>query len=466
MIYLSLITAVLSSAVNRFVSLSYYKGDIQRAVVYLASSFWGLLGISAVIFLLSVIFSLFIEKIFNIPSGYENQTRWLFLLIVCSSLITALNSTYSVSYFILHKFYWMDIFATISKFFQVAIIVLGFRYVSASLVFVGWGTVACSFCALLLMAVFDYYLMPALRINYSKFDLKACREMADMGFGVIVNQFGALLYLNSDLIVINILLGSAATGRYGPIVLWATLIRMISVIITKQFSPIVMELISKEDYGTLLSCLSRVTNLVGLTIGLPACLICGFSMPLLKLWLGADFVDLYKLMILLVLGQILPYSMGTIFGVFQGLNTLKIPGRVTLLAGVLNIILVVILIKYTPLGIYGAGIATLIAVFAKSVLFNVIYLSRLLKFNPWKIWSSLIRGCLPAVVFTIILFVFSRCVKIDHLFTLSIYGILSSLVYCIVIYRFSMNAEDRRFSLRVFKADKLLSPQAVEFIVK
>jgi hypothetical protein len=113
-------------------------------------------------------------------------------------------------------------------------------------------------------------------------------------------------------------------------------------------------------------------------------MLCTNSKPLLLLWLGDDFVGLYKLIILLVLGQIVPYSLGNIFSIFRGLNTLKTPGCVTILAGVLNIVLAVILIKYALLATCGAGIATVIAVFSKSVLFNVIYLSRLLKFNPFS----------------------------------------------------------------------------------
>jgi len=150
--------------------------------------------------------------------------------------------------------------------------------------------------------------------------------------------------------------------------------------------------------------------------------LCTNSKPLLLLWLGDDFVGLYKLMILLVLGQIVPYSLGNIFSIFRGLNTLKTPGYVTILAGVLNIVLVVILIKHTPLAIYGAGIAMVIAVFSKSALFNVIYLSRLLKFNPWKIWSAMIGGCLPAVVFTAALVFLSDYLDIDRLVNLVIYG--------------------------------------------
>jgi membrane protein EpsK len=360
----------------------------------------------------------------------------------------------------------MDIFGIFSKVVQVAVIVLCFRYVSASLAFVGWGTAVSSLCVLGLTIIFAYILMPEIKITLSEFDFKAFREMTSMGSGVLINQLGGLLYMNSDLIVINILMGATATGMYGPIVQWATLIGTIAAVVTRSFDPLVMELLAKGDYETLKSNLFRLTKMLGLILGLPICLVCGFSKPLLLLWLGKDFVNLYKLMILLTLGQIIPYSLGTVFGIFRGLNTLKIPGVVTIVAGVFNVILAVILIKYTPLGMYGAGIATIIAVFWKGVLFNIIYLSRQLKFSSWKMWDALIIGCSPAVIFTVIIFIISGYMAIDHPLRLFIYGAIFSLIYCIVVYRLFMNKVDRRFTLRILKADRLLLPQIVELMVR
>lgn len=464
--YLGLLTSVLSASVGRYVSLYYFKGEIEQANTYLSSGFWGVIALSAAVLLASGVLALGLDKVFNVPVGYEGQARWLFLLVVGASLIAALNSLYGRSCFIQHKFYWLDIFGVLSKFFQVAVIVLGFTYVSKSLAFVGWGAVATSLTALLMTATLDRFVMPELRIHYNRFNYRACKEMLGMGAGVSLNQFGSLLYLNSNLIVINILLGSTATGQYGPIVQWAVLIRTLAGMITRLFGPMVMELIAKEDFEALKHYLFTLIKFLGLILGLPICLVCGFSRPLLTLWLGEEFAGLDKLMILLVLGQIVPYSLGTIFAVFKGLNTLKLPGIVTIAAGVANIILSVILVKYTPLGIYGAGIATLITVFAKGVLFNVLYLAKIMKFNPSKIWMSLITGCTPAAVFTALVYWFSTAVSVNSVIWLMAYGTLFGVVYGVVVFRLLLNTSERKFALRVLKLDLLLPAGLVAAIVR
>lgn len=464
--YLGLLTTVLSSSVARYVSLHYYKGEIEQANIYLSSAFWGLIGICGVVLAGAAAFSPFLQVVFNVPAGYESQTRGLFLLVIAASLLAALKSLYGRSCFILHKFYWLDLLTIASNIVRVAIIVLGFTYISKSLVFVGWGTLVSALFALALTALVDMLILPELKIRYRRFNWTACKEMIAMGTGVSINQFGALLYLNSDLIVINILLGSLATGQYGPFVQWAFLIRTLAAVVMRLFDPVVMELVANKDYDLLLDHLFRLTKLLGLIIGLPILLVSGFSKPLLLLWLGEDFSDLYKLMILLVLGQIVPYSLGNIFSIFRGLNTLYIPGVVTVAAGVANIVLSVILIKYTPLGIYGAGIATVIAVFAKSVLFNVIYLSKIMQFNPWKIWISIIKGCLPAGVGTVLLLVFSNMVHVNTIAELGGYGALFGVVYSLICFKLVLDQRDRVFCLRVFKADRYLSPRMINYLQK
>jgi membrane protein EpsK len=456
--YLALLTMVLSESANRYVSLSYYKGDIDQANLYLSSAFRGLMCIFAFIMLGAVGFTPFLGKVFSIPSGHESEVRALFLLVIVSSLIAVLNGLYGRSCFLLHKFYWLDLFGVFAKILQVAVLVLGFTYFSKSLIYVGWGAVASSLFVLLLTALLDRFILPELKINYGRFDYIACKKMIRMGIEMSVNQFGALLYLNSDLILINIFLGSTATGQYGAIVQLTVIIETLASVVTRLFGPLSMELIALHDFETLKSNLFTLIKFLGLILGLPVFLLCGFSKPFLSLWLGDEFIGLYPLVVLLVMGQIIPQSLGTLFGIFKGLNTLKIPGIVTIVVGIINILLAIFLIKYTSLGIYGTAIAALLAVFGKNVMFNIMYLSKLIKFKPWKMWFSIIVGCSPAVIFTLITFELSSYIDLNDWVKLSIYGLAFSVVYVGIVFAIVLNRAERLFVVRVLKLDKVLSP--------
>ena len=464
MAYMGLLTRVLASAVERYVALSYFKLDIGRANVYLSSGFWGLAAISLAVTAAAIALTPLLSGLLHVPAQYERQVTWLFLLVVGATIASAFTSLYGRSCFLLQKFYWLDVFSVLSKILQVVLLVAAFRYISESLVFVGLAALGAALFRLLSTALLDRFMLPELTIEYRAFNWKACRELLGMGADVMIWELGALLYLSADLIVIGMLLGSTATGQYGPIVQWVVLIRSLAVAVGRPFGPVVMELLAKENYASLIGHICTVTKLLGLIIGLPVFLIAGFSRPLLSLWLGDEFAELYKLMVLLILSQCIPYSLGFLFAVFKGLNKLRAPSVVTLAAGVANVILSVILIRYTGLGIYGAGIATAIVVLGKGALFNVLYLSRLLNCSASRMWLALGKGCLPSIAFAACVLWISRYLNIDNLWTLIAYGVAVSLLYCLVVFRAVMTKPERLLVLNVLKAHRFLSPRAIAVI--
>ena len=297
---------------------------------------------------------------------------------------------------------------------------------------------------------------PELSIDWRLFDYNALKEMVVLGAGVLVNQFGALLFMNSDLIIINIILGSAATGKYAPIVQWAILMRTLAGVITRSFGPVVMELLAKNEYEALIRYFNRIVKMLCLILGLPACVICGLSKPLISVWIGDEYADLYKLMILLVLGQLLPYSLGTIFAIFKGMDKLKLPSIITICAGVGNVLLSIILIKTTPLAIYGAGVATIVAVLSKNVFFNIYYLGKILNYNPISTWKSIFSSIVPVVILSFLAFWLLSFVEIDDYVSLLSYGIIIGTCYFIIVYFLIFNVDDKKLFLKVTKIDKVM----------
>jgi hypothetical protein len=118
------------------------------------------------------------------------------------------------------------------------------------------------------------------------------------------------------------------------------------------------------------------------------------------------------------------------------------------------------------LGIYGPGIATIISVVIKGVLFNVIYLSYILEFNPLRLWTVLIKGCLPSAAFSGFIFYYEACYPIHTVSSLIGNGILFSLFYCLFVYRFVMSLPEKQFCIRVFKFNKLFSAKFVEALLR
>lgn len=69
-------------------------------------------------------------------------------------------------------------------------------------------------------------------------------------------------------------------------------------------------------------------------------------------------------------------------------NKLKVPGLISLLCGILNVFLAVVLIKFTPLGILGIAVSSTVIMILRYVIFNPIYAAYCLNFPLTSFYKS------------------------------------------------------------------------------
>lgn len=75
--YSSLITIALNSMAGRFISIEYYKGNIEKSNKYFSSVFFGNLIIGAIIFVFSCILVIYLDLFINIPSELVSDVKLL-----------------------------------------------------------------------------------------------------------------------------------------------------------------------------------------------------------------------------------------------------------------------------------------------------------------------------------------------------------------------------------------------------
>lgn len=266
-----------------------------------------------------------------------------------------------------------------------------------------------------------------------------------------INQVGTLLYLSTDLIIINLLLGPEQCGRYGPLVLLVSLLSMLGSAISNVFTPIAYEYIAQKKEDALARHAKRSTKFMGLVIALPIGLFCGFSTPMLTQWLGISFAELSPLMWLLVGPCIINITVRPLFSIYRGMNKVKVPAIVILAGGVSNVLLSILLIKYAGLGLYGAALASVFCLTSKNLFFTPIYVAHHLGQAKHTFFEDMV----PAVVMTILLslagFGLSRMYDLSSLPLLCIAALPLVIVYLLIFYWVAINKEDRRFLLSVLR---------------
>ena len=447
--YLSLLTLSLNGAVGRFLSIDLQKGDLHSANRTFNTSLLGVLGIALVLLPLLAIFSFLVPRIFHIPSGETRSAQFLFFFILLSFLITQIGAGFSVSSWAKSRFDLRNRILIFSNVLRLVVIVSFFTWMKPGAWQVGLAVLITSlyvFCG-------DWFLWrkltPELSIAPRQFDLSQVRQLFGMGGWLVVDQVGSLLLLNIELIVANTLLGDEAAGIYGSLLLFSILLQGIAGTISVVFTPTYVARYAEGDFEGIHRFSVRVVRLIGLGMGLPAGLLCSLGAPLLGLWLGEAFRSWGGLLALLSFHLAVNLAIQPLFGIRTAYNKVKVPGIMTLLAGILNIILAVFLTSRW--GLYGLALNGAISLSLRNLIFTPLYNARIQNLP----WHTYLTALLPAFFGTAAVaglgYMFSLIISSTNWIELILMTISITMIYTVLAAMFGLDAEEREFIAQLFK---------------
>src|SRR6185503_14745396 len=240
-------------------------------------------------------------------------------------------------------------------------------------------------------------LTPSLGISLGKFDWTLFRNLCSTGGWVIISQLGVILYLNIDLLLANRLFGPEQAGRYAAVLALPALLRSLATAVGGIFPPTMYHIYSRGDIDGLVIYLNRAIKFVGLVMALAIGLICGFSEPLLRLWLGAAFGNLAPLLFIMAIHLCLNLSMYPLYAVPLAANRMRTQGLVALGVGIGNLLLALFLAQVCGWGLYGLAVAGAIMLTIRYFLFTPLYAARILQ-RPYR---TFFRSVPPIVLATL-----------------------------------------------------------------
>ena len=441
--YFNLFTMSISNAVSRFVAIHLGRDELEQSNVYFNSALSALVVLCGLLLIPAIVLSVSLSKVFQVPAGFETDTGWLFFFVVSSSFITAATSPFLVSTFVTHRFDLANLVRMLSYFLRLAIIVLCFTYLSPLLKYVGLSYFAVATFVLVCSVLLTKRLTPQLQVRWKLFNRKALLKIGRMSSWIAVNQVGALLYLSIGFILINLFLGPEQCGRYAPIALWVSLLGTLGGAMRDVFTPIAFEYIAHCKLGVLALQMRRSTKFIGLIMGFPVGLLCGLSTPILKRWLGPSFADLGPLAWLLVGPWLVNITIKPMFAIYRGLDKVKVPAIVTIIGGIINVLLSILLVRYTDLGIYGVALSLSLCLTLKNLFFTPIYAAMITAQHKTAFIREIFPGLGMAALVSLVALALSRMyalAAIPHLLTVSV---LMIMVYAPLCYGLILNKQER-----------------------
>ena len=437
--YVGLIAQSLNTSVSRYLTVDLQRGDFKKANITFNTSLFGIIGIILVLIPIIFVVSNYMPNFFQAPLDQKNDVILLFLGVMGAFLVKTLSSVYGVSLFAYNRLDVQNIINIINVFVQVGLIVLLFSAFSPNLSYVGLSYLIGALVASIITIYASKNVNPHLKVNYTDFRTSQLKEMAGMGNWIIVNQIGALLFLQVDLIVVNKLFGPTAGGEYATILMWSTLLRSMAGMLAGVLTPIILTYYAKNQFEQIITISKSAVKLMSLTMALPLGLICGFAPQLLSLWVGPEFMKLAPLMWILLPHLIINLSVLPLFSIIVSFNKVRIPGLVTLFMGVGNFLLAITIPYITGWGYYGVAVAGFLMLTMKNSLFIPWYATRVIGVSKHTFTKSIFSGVVSMVAIIGIITILNHYLNISTLISLISASVAITLIYLSIIWFAGLN---------------------------
>jgi O-antigen/teichoic acid export membrane protein len=441
--YVAIVVQSLNSTVSRFLTIDLQKNDYWAANRTFNTAFYGLSFVIALMIPIVLIVAYYIPTLFNVPAGEETSAIILFVCACLAFFIRSLNGTFTVQLFAYNRLDLINAVNLVNLLFQVGLTVLLFWQIGPSLVFVGVGYLGGAIVASTVAILLAKRVCPHLHLSTGSFDRSRVKDIGGMGSWVFINQIGALLFLQIDLIVVNILFGATAAGEYSIVLIMGNQLRSIAGVLSGVITPVILTFYAKDHIETMIRVTRSAVKLMGLSMALPIGLVCGFAPQILTVWVGAEYAFLAPLMILLSVHLIINLAVFPLFSINTAYNMVRLPGIITLILGVVNFVLAVILSLFTGWGYYGVAAAGAIVLTFKNAFFTPWYAAKVLGIGSPTFTRALLPGLIAGLLVGVIAVVLGIFFPLSALTPLLIAMMVLSLLYCIFMWRIGLSADER-----------------------
>jgi membrane protein EpsK len=274
------------------------------------------------------------------------------------------------------------------------------------------------------------------------FNWSMCKKLSSTGWWEVVSRVGVMLYMSIDLLLANRIFGAECGGRYAAVLQLPALLRSCCYAAGTIFAPTMYQIYGRKDIDGLVIYLNRSIKFLGLLLALPIGLMCGFSEPLLRIWLGPQFSGMSLLLSLMSIHLCVNLSVFPLYNLPLVANRVKTPGLATLGIGVGNLILALCLTGILSWGLYGLAAAGAIMLTIRNLVITPLYSAYIIR-RPYR---TFYRHILTVFLATTLTIAFCRlvlkCHPISAWTDLALAGIVVSLTFAAVIY-LSISAEER-----------------------
>lgn len=428
--YTSIFSSAISSMAGRFVTNAYYRKEIEDSKGYFNSVFVGYLVFSALFTVIGLVLVIFVEYFLTVPNYLLSEVRWLFFFAVIAMAIQMATNAYPLGTYVKNLSYLNSLRDTTSNVIRVFTLLLLFYYLRPSIVYMSLSAL----CATIVTASYNIYfkkkLLPEIDVNFRKYySWSFLWEVVSSGMWSSLNALSCILSSNINILFTNIFLDAEQTADYAIANTIPNLMATISSTIAITFTPNFNILYAKGKISDMVSEVKKSIKLLCFILIIPVSYCIVNADLIFKIWVPNAYNDRILIASLIILlFTFFGLFVNPLFSIFTITNKRKYPSLVLLFVGGLNLLTMLILLRYTTMGVYAIALSGTVFLFLRDVLFTPIYAARCLKVSKWTFYPILFKGCIATGIACIIVY-FVRMLFVE----ISILNLLLSFVVSTIL---------------------------------
>ncbi len=411
--FIDIISISLNSMAQRYISLSLFRKNTDKAYQYYSSCIKANGILIAIFSVPGIVAVCKISAFMNIAEGLIYEVQMLFGLMVANYFIAVFSNIFYIAAFVKDR---LDLHAKVqiaSLFFRICIVFFLFQNKGGHVWFISLGILFQN----IVLCIFHFFYKKRCfsRLVYHRrnYSFSAIKLFVKDGIWASLNTIGNILNTGLDLWITNLMLTPVLTSVISIASSIGTIFYGITKTLTGSFYPEQMRAYSEGDIDSLVKKLKRsmkFNSAVCVSI-FSIFYFCGEEF--LRLWMDSDSVGLlFRLSCVTLLSYIITGVVNPLYYVFTITSKLKVPFIVNIIGGLLNVLGMYVLIKHTDLGAY-AVVLTTMAINLIHLIDTPIYSAYCLKIGIRTFYSTIIRHIMSGFFNLIILFIIDQFMFIE-----------------------------------------------------
>jgi len=452
--YINVLTGSITGSLTRFYSIALQQGKTLEASKYLSTIIAAILIFIALLLPLAYIVIIKIDSLFNIPLEYIDNARTLFAFTLLSFFLSLISSALNITLYALNRLDLLNVISILRTTFKVTAAILFLEMLDKNIAYIGIATLVAEL-SVFITSIYYFILTTnhevKIKINY--FDMPKLATVLAMTTWIIIIQIGDIGLQRVDIILVNIFWGTKETGILGALSEFGTYITSIVSVFSSLFGPLILLSYSREDHNEVKRIIKNNALIIGILTACIVGLFMGFSNEITELWLGKEFTS-YSIWLIFKLLHIPFFMVGGMFTfVFRSWNMIKLPAIFTIVIGIVNFSVLLLMYKYGHRSAYTITLSLLFSsllIICQTYLFGIWYMKRIYpdsKYTPYirTTISICIALCILYILSKIYIFYFISIINLQGLMVgISIVG-LTGLTF---VWFFIISREQKQYLLK------------------